>query len=145
VLINRQIMLGENVTSVIREIKKIVKALRLKSKVQVYKRHSPDPNLEYKPYVNEGSFFVKRFFDTVKTYNTIFNLNPNLNSRYSSDCRFTTRSVGDFNLFGTRTKAPTLIFGPGGGNIHAPDEFVHKYELVETANYLLSFLMSVYP
>lgn len=145
VLINRQIMLGENVTSIIREIKKIVKALRLKSKVQVYKRHSPDPSLEYKPYVNEESFFVKRFFDTVNTYNTIFNQNPKINSRYSSDCRFTTRSVGDFNLFGTRTKAPTLIFGPGGGNIHAPDEFVHKYEVVEAANYLLSFLMSVYP
>ncbi|HMA82676.1 MAG TPA: M20/M25/M40 family metallo-hydrolase [Candidatus Thermoplasmatota archaeon] len=144
VLINRQIMLGEDVASIIREIEKIVKALRLKSKVQVYKRHSPDPSLEYKPYVNQDSTYLKRFFDTVKTYNSVFNVLSDTSSEHSLDCRFTTRSVGDFNLFGTRTKAPTLVFGPGGGNIHAPDEYVHKQDIIETANYLLSFLMSVY-
>ena len=144
VLINRQIMLGEDVASIIREIKKIVRALRLKSKVQVYKRHSPDPCLEYKPYVNTDDPFIDRFFETVKTYDSVYNDKDQNHSRYSSDCRFTTRSVGDFNLFGTRTKAPTLVFGPGGGNIHAPDEYVNKDEVIETANYLLSYLMSVY-
>jgi len=144
VLINRQIMLGEDVASVIREIEKIVNALQLKSKVQVYKRHSPDPNLEYMPYLNQESVYLDKFFETIKNYNSKYNVQRNTNSMYSHNCRFTTRSVGDFNLFGTRSKAPTLIFGPGGGNIHAPDEFVYKNEIIETANYLLSFLMSVY-
>ncbi|MDG6218624.1 MAG: M20/M25/M40 family metallo-hydrolase [Candidatus Thermoplasmatota archaeon] len=144
VLINRQLMLGETVTSVIREIKKIVKALRLRSKVQVYKRHSPDLCLEYKPYVNNESSYINHFFDIITKYDTIFNQSPEGFSRHLTNCRFTTRSVGDFNLFGTRTKAPTIVFGPGGGNIHAPDEFVYKNELLKTANYLLSFLMSVY-
>ena len=143
ILINRQIMLGEDADSVIREIKKIVLALRLESKIQVYKRHSPDPLLEYMPYINDKSKMIDLFLETV---------NEQQKKQDSSDasnqeelCRFTTRSVGDFNLFGTRTKAPTLIFGPGGGHIHAPDEYVNKDEIIETANYLLSFLMKVYP
>lgn len=144
VLINRQIMLGEDVASVIREIEKIVQALQLKSKVQVYKRHSPDPDLEYKPYLNQESQYLNRFFETVKNYNSVFDVKQESSSMHSYDCRFTTRSVGDFNLFGSRTKAPTLVFGPGGGNIHAPDEFVYKKQIIETANYLLSYLMSVY-
>jgi succinyl-diaminopimelate desuccinylase len=144
VLINRQIMLGEDVASVIREIEKIVNALRLKSKVQVYKRHAPDPSLEYMPYINDDSIFIDKFFETINTYNGVYNVKSHTSSDQSIGCRFTTRSVGDFNLFGTRTKAPTLVFGPGGGNIHAPDEYVNKHEVIETANYLLSFLLSVY-
>ena len=142
ILINRQIMLGEDARSVIREIEKIVLALRLESKVQVYKRHSPDPLLEYKPYVNEHSPYIDLFLENVAeqrlTDKTV------TSSSQQEPCRFTTRSVGDFNLFGTRTRAPTLVFGPGGGNIHAPDEYVNKDEILETANYILSFLMKVY-
>lgn len=140
IIINRQIMLGEDARSVIREIEKIVLALRLESRVQVYKRHSPDPQLEYEPYVNEHSPFIDLFIENVAEQR----LTEEKHSSQQKPCRFTTRSVGDFNLFGTRTKAPTLVFGPGGGNIHAPDEYVNKDEIIETANYILSFLMKVY-
>jgi acetylornithine deacetylase/succinyl-diaminopimelate desuccinylase-like protein len=142
ILINRQIMLGEDARSVIREIEKIVLALRLESKVQVYKRHSPDPLLEYKPYVNEHSPYIDLFLKNVAEQRLTDDTVPS--SSQQEPCRFTTRSVGDFNLFGTRTRAPTLVFGPGGGNIHAPDEYVNKDEIIETANYILSFLMKVY-
>jgi len=144
VLINRQIMLGEDVASVIREIEKIVNALQLKSKVQVYKRHSPDPCLEYQPYINDDASFIDKFFETINHCNSVHKIKKDTDMNRSVHCRFTTRSVGDFNLFGTRTKSPVLVFGPGGGNIHAPDEFVNKHEVIETANYILSFLMSVY-
>jgi len=53
ILVNRQMVLGENVKSVIREIKKIIRELRLKSKITIYQRQSPDPALEYRPYVSK--------------------------------------------------------------------------------------------
>ncbi len=140
ILVNRQVMLGENAKTVIREIKKIVKALRLKSKVEVFRRHCPGPELEYRPYLFEESkyidFFMKNLAETESKVK-----NDNIEHR---PCKFSTRSVGDFNLFGTRTKVPTLIFGPGGGNIHAPNEFVNKKDVIDTSNYLLNYLMEVY-
>jgi len=61
----------------------------------------------------------------------------------SSTCRFITWSVGDFNLFATRAKIPTIVFGPGGGNIHACNEFVYTYDLIATTNHLVNFLMEI--
>ncbi len=142
-LVNRQIMLGENAKFIIREIHKIVEALNLKSKVNIYRRHSPGPELEYKPYLNEESEYIKKFLNSIKkSYNKD---KPKDNKEIDSRlCRFSTKSVGDFNLFGTRTEAPCIVFGPGGGNIHAPNEYVNKQEVIDTCNYLLNFLMEVY-
>ncbi len=136
ILVNRQIMLGETPKTVIREIKKIVKALRLKSKVQIFRRHVPGPELEYRPYLFEESDYINQF---IKQLSKIENKENTLRP-----CKFSTRSVGDFNLFGNRTKVPTLIFGPGGGNIHAPNEYVNKKEIIDTSNYLLNYMMEVY-
>ncbi len=140
ILVNRQIMLGENVTSVIREIKKIVRALRLKSKVEIYRRHSPGPELEYQPYLFENCEYIDTFINHIRSLqrqHTNEDTKPPL-------CKYSTRSVGDFNLFGKRAKVPTLIFGPGGGNIHAPNEYVNTQEVIDTTNYLLSFFQEVY-
>ncbi len=142
-MINRQVMLGESPRTVVTEIEKIVEALHLKSKVKIYKQHSPDPLLEYQPYVNEESPYIDTFIETLCNVNHCEQ--PQLS--YLDDachCRFVTKSVGDFNLFGTRTKAPTIIFGPGGGNIHAPNEYVNKDEIITTANYLFAFLQKVF-
>ncbi|MEA3457928.1 MAG: M20/M25/M40 family metallo-hydrolase [Candidatus Thermoplasmatota archaeon] len=145
ILINRQVMLGENAKSVIREIKKIVRALRLKSKVNVYTRYSPDPLLEYKPYLNESSKYIDLFVEKLCENSGVeSNTGDKEEHTECRTCKFTTMSIGDFNLFGTRTKAPVIVFGPGGGNIHAPNEFVNKDEIVKTTNYLLNFLMEVF-
>ncbi|MFO8050416.1 MAG: M20/M25/M40 family metallo-hydrolase [Thermoplasmatota archaeon] len=135
VVINRQLTLGETDASVIKEIKQIIKSLKLRSKVKVSKRHKPSPELEYRPYLFESSEYLDRFLGSVplSTY-----------GKGRKRCLFTTSSVGDFNLFGTRTRVPTVIFGPGGGNIHSPNEFVNISEILLTTEYLLNFFLEVF-
>jgi succinyl-diaminopimelate desuccinylase len=132
VLINRQLTLGETEDTVTEELRRIIRSLRLRSKVHVAKRYSPDPDLEYRPYLNEGGGYLDRFMEGLPR--------PKRGKR----CRMTTSSVGDFNLFGTRTDAPVLVFGPGGGDIHAPNEFVNRDEVVGTTDHLLDFLVDAY-
>jgi succinyl-diaminopimelate desuccinylase len=130
--VNRQLTLGETEKTALTELKKIIKKLRLKSKVIIKKRYSPDPNLEYKPYLFERSRFINSFIRTLPK------------PPKGEPCRFTTSSIGDFNLFATRTKVPTMVFGPGGGNIHSADEYVNKAEVIDTANYLLNYFMEIF-
>ena len=147
ILINRQMVLGENVTSVIREIKKIIRELRLKSKISIYQRQSPDPGLEYQPYISKSNSYIDLFMEKITSIDPpekIANGKKPLGLFDSGTCRFITRSVGDFNLFATRGKIPTIVFGPGGGNIHASNEFVYIQDLVDTANHLVNFLMEVF-
>jgi succinyl-diaminopimelate desuccinylase len=132
ILVNRQLTLGETEKSVTVEIKKLIKSLRLRTRVTVQKRYAPSPEVEYRPYISEDSPYIDWFMEGLPT--------PAKGKR----CRFTTSSVGDFNLFGTRTKAPVLVFGPGGGNIHSADEYVNKQDVIDTTNYLLAFLMEVF-
>ncbi len=136
IFVNRQLTLGEDDRSVLKELKDIIRTLKIRSKYSIRKRFSPSPDLEYRPYINEKDPFIELF-------------NKRLPERKvgrgkSQRCLFTSSSVGDFNLFGTRTKAPVLVFGPGGGNIHAPNEYVNVDEMVQTANYLIGFLKEVY-
>ena len=132
VYVNRQLTLGETEKTATNELKKIIKRLKLRSKVQIKKRFSPDPILEYRPYLFEKSDLIDEFIQYLPAMYR--------NKR----CRFTTSSVGDFNVFATRTGVPTLVFGPGGGNIHAPNEYVNKQDVIDTTNYLLNFFMEVF-
>lgn len=131
ILVNRQLTLGEDEESATREVKHIIDKLGLRSQVSVKKQFSPSPHLEYRPYLFESSPFLEKFMEVLPPAN-------------GDRCRFTTSSVGDFNLFAVRTGVPTLVFGPGGGNIHAPNEYVHRQEIVHTANYLLDFFMHIF-
>jgi succinyl-diaminopimelate desuccinylase len=130
--VNRQLTLGETEKSTISELKKIIRNLKLKSKVTIKKRFSPSPELEYRPYLFEKSRFINSFIRTLPQ------------PTKGKHCRFTSSSIGDFNLFATRTKVPTLVFGPGGGNIHSADEYVNKTEIIDTANYLLNYFMEIF-
>ncbi len=130
--VNRQLTLGETEISAISELKRIIRSLKLKSKVRIKKRFSPNPELEYRPYLFEKNKYINSFLKILPP------------PKKGEHCRFTTSSIGDFNIFATRTKVPTLVFGPGGGNIHCPDEYVNKKELIETANYLLDFFMEIF-
>ncbi len=132
IYINRQLTLGEDSRKVTNELRMIVKRMKIRSKVTIKKRFSPDPLLEYRPYMNEGGEMLDRFIEMLPK------------PERGKSCRFTTSSVGDFNIFATRTGVPTLVFGPGGGNIHSPNEYANRDEVVKTAEYLLNFMMEVF-
>lgn len=132
IYVNRQITLGETQKMARDEINKIINTLNLKSDVSIHKRHIPAPELEYRPYLFEESEYIDRFMKRLPK--------PNRGKR----CILTSSSVGDFNLFATRTGVPTIVFGPGGGNIHSPNEFVFKNDVIETTNYLIDFFMEVF-
>lgn len=130
-LVNRNISLGEKEKDVTRELERIVRELKLRSDVKVKERPMPDKNVAYRPYLFEKSDYIDKFMEVIS-------------KEHDSMCKFTTSSVGDFNLFATRTKVPTLVFGPGGGNIHSPHEYVEKKQIVQTTEYLLNFFGKVF-
>jgi succinyl-diaminopimelate desuccinylase len=130
-LVTRHLTLGEEEKNATHELKEIVRDLSLKSKVKVTKRPVPSKKVEYRPYLSEKNEYTERFMSLL------------MHGRKSL-CRFVTSSVGDFNLFATRTKVPTLVFGPGGGNIHAANEYVNKNEVIRTAGYLVDFFREVF-
>ncbi|MFW3147107.1 MAG: M20 family metallopeptidase [Thermoplasmatota archaeon] len=134
-LVNRQLTLGETEKRALKEIKTIVKSLRLRSKVRLKKRYSPSPELEYRPYIFESSRYLDQFIEKIPV--------PPYN-RSKKKCLFTTSSVGDFNLFGARGKIPTVLHGPGGGNIHSPNEYVNKDEIVKTRDHIIDFLREAF-
>lgn len=134
-LVNRQLTLGETEKTALKEINNIVKSLRLRSKVRIKKRYSPSPDLEYRPYIFESSEYLDLFVKKIP-------VSPYKRSR--KKCLFTTSSVGDFNLFGARAKVPTVLHGPGGGNIHSPNEYVNKDHIPETRNHLIEFLKEAF-
>jgi acetylornithine deacetylase/succinyl-diaminopimelate desuccinylase-like protein len=131
IMVNRQLTIGEDEATVVEELERVLAALHLRSKVRLSKRHSPDPGVEYRPYLFESSPLIDRF---------IRMLGPPEGG--GDRCRMTSSSVGDNNLYATRTGVPTLVFGPGGGNIHAPNEYVNRDEVVATADHLLGFLLA---
>ena len=127
-LVNRQMVLGEKERDIKKEIKGVISRLGLKSKIRIEKRFSPLPELEYDPYVCEGGKELQEFIGLVEE------------ETGKKQCRFITRSVGDFNYFGSRLKKPTVVFGPGGDHIHAPGEYVIMDQAVETARLVLKYL-----
>ena len=130
--INRHLVIGEDPRDAIREIKRIIKKLKLKSKVNISKKFSPTPEHEYLPYIFEDNKYIDKFLELLPS--------P---KKGKKKCRLTTRSVGDFNFFARRTKVPTLVFGPGGGNIHSSNEFVYKQDIYDTEEYIYDFLTNI--
>jgi len=104
----------------------------MESEVKVRRRFSPSPDVEYRPYFFESSEYIDRFMNMLPV------------GEDGTKCKFTTSSVGDFNLFGVRNKIPTVVFGPGGDNIHAANEYVNRDEIIRTANYISGFLLEVF-
>lgn len=130
--INRHLVIGEGPKNAIKELKQIVKSLKLKSKIHIRKKFSPTPDHEYLPYLFEDSKYIDAFLELLPE--------P---KKGKKKCRLTTRSVGDFNFIAKRTKIPTLVFGPGGGNIHSSNEFVYKDDIIETEEYIYKYLTKI--
>ena len=131
--INRQLGIGEKPSMVEKEIRQIIKSLRLKSKVRIERRYSPDEDVEYRPYIYKNNKYITSLIEII-----------NKDKKKNKNCQFISSSVGDFNLFGVRTKVPTLVFGPGGGNIHSANEYVNKDEVIYTAEYLVELLKEIF-
>jgi acetylornithine deacetylase/succinyl-diaminopimelate desuccinylase-like protein len=91
--INKQLGIGEKPSSVEKEIKQIIKSLKLKSKVRIERRYSPTEEVEYRPYLFKKNKYIDKLIEIV-------NKDRNKNKK----CQFISSSVGDFNLFGVRTK-----------------------------------------
>lgn len=133
VSINRQLGIGEKPSTVEKEIKQIIKSLKLKSKVRIERRYSPSEEVEYRPYLFNNNKYIEKMIEIV-----------NKGRKKNKKCQFISSSVGDFNLFGTRAKVPTLVFGPGGDNIHSANEYVNKENIIDTSEYLIEFLKEIY-
>jgi succinyl-diaminopimelate desuccinylase len=134
-LVNRQLTLGEDERTALREVQNIARSLKLRSKVKIKKRYSPSPELEYRPYLFETSRYLDMFLNHIPV--------PSY-GKSRKKCLFTTSSVGDFNLFGTRTGVPTVIYGPGGGNIHSPNEYVNVNEIFQVRGHIDEFFMEAF-
>ena len=52
-------------------------------------------------------------------------------------------SVGDYNYFGAYTDRPVIVFGPNGGNWHAPDEWVDLNSLRVVRMIYREYLMGI--
>jgi len=130
--INRHLVIGENPKNATKELRQIIKQLKLKSKINIRKKFSPTPEHEYLPYLFEESEYIDAFLKLLPE--------P---KKGKKKCRLTTRSVGDFNFIARRTKVPTLVFGPGGGNIHSSNEFVYIEDVLKTEEYIYNFLTNI--
>jgi acetylornithine deacetylase/succinyl-diaminopimelate desuccinylase-like protein len=135
VTINRQLGINEKPSAVEKEIRQIIKSLHLRTKVRLVRKYSPSEDVEYRPYLSKNNKYFDKFFEIIEAYNP---------GSKTNNCRFITTSIGDFNLFGVRTKIPTLVFGPGGGCIHSANEFVNKQEIIDSAEYLTKWLLDIY-
>ncbi|MDG6220660.1 MAG: M20/M25/M40 family metallo-hydrolase [Candidatus Thermoplasmatota archaeon] len=127
-LVTRHFVMGEKERDIKKEIKAVITNSKLKSRICVRKRFTPLPELEYDPYISEGAKEMEKFIAFVEKRHG------------EKQCRFVSKSVGDFNYFGSRLKKPTMVFGPGGGNIHAPNEFVSIKEAMSTLETLYFYL-----
>ncbi len=135
VTLNRQLGINEKPASVYKEIRSIIKSLNLKTKVRIERKYSPCEEVEYRPYLSKSNPYFDKLFAIIEAQNP---------GKKTNKCRFISTSIGDFNLFGVRTKIPTLVFGPGGGNIHSANEFVNKDEITDSAEYLTQLLLDIY-
>jgi succinyl-diaminopimelate desuccinylase len=135
VTVNRQLGINEKPSSVEKEIRRIIKSLQLKTKVRVERKYSPSEDVEYRPYLSKKNQYFDRLFEIIEATNP---------GGKTNKCKFISTSIGDFNLFGVRTNIPTLVFGPGGGNIHSANEFVNKQEITDSTEYLTKLLLDIY-
>lgn len=124
------IVVGENEDTIRDEIKKAVERAGIRSSWKINFRKAPSEGSKgFMPFtVSETQPMVEQFIKSVK---------QNFGNSYEIDYF---QSIGDFNYLGTRLNAPTIIFGPSGGNFHGPDEYVNVESVVQTAQVIYQYL-----
>ncbi|NHJ46414.1 MAG: M20 family metallopeptidase [Asgard group archaeon] len=125
IILNRLLIPGETKESAIKDLKEFIDQLDLKSN---YTLEVQDPY--YLPYkTSRDSLICKSLIEAYK-------------SEMKSEPNFIYKNmITDANTFMGEGKIPTMIFGPDGGNLHAPDEYVVLDSLEMAAKiYVKTFL-----
>ncbi len=120
-IINRLIVPGQSIKSAVREMEEFIEKLSLDSDFQV---SSKSPS--YNPFTLSDSEPIMRAFSD--SYEDVVGTGPTFGY---------IRNIMDANIFVNRAGIPTLVFGPRGGRMHAPDEFVEIESLVRTTKIYL--------
>ncbi|SCZ80045.1 M20 family metallopeptidase [Acidaminobacter hydrogenoformans] len=125
------IVVGENEDTIREEIEKAIDRASIRSTWKINFREAPSEGSKgFMPFtVSETQPMVAKFLKSIK---------QTLDTDYEIDYF---QSIGDFNYLGTRLNAPTIIFGPSGGNFHGPDEYVDIESVVQTAQVIYQYLV----
>jgi acetylornithine deacetylase/succinyl-diaminopimelate desuccinylase-like protein len=108
--VDRHTIPGEGEDGILSDFKKLLKDIDLNCSYELAFMKRSTPFL--KPYFLESdSFWAGKF---LSSYEKFYKKEPQIG--YG-------KSVGDFNAFGNII--PTIVFGPKGENVHAPNEFVY--------------------
>ncbi len=127
----RHVTIGEDKELLEKEVKEAVQRAGIKGDYEMLFRDSPHPDND-----GFGAYVVSEddpYTEIVKrSIIDITGVEPSID--YFS-------SVGDFNHFGSRTKASTFILGPTGNNYHAADEYVELESVLKTTLFIYDFLL----
>lgn len=129
-IIDRHIVIGEDWDKVEGELLRLAERIKLRARIRVEKFQRPTPDML--PYtVRENDRFVNIF---KSVHRSLLRSEPEI---------IYGRSVGDFNYFGTYLGKPTLVYGPVGGNLHSPDEWVSVESMKRVKRLYVEFLKSL--
>ncbi len=131
VTVQRHIVTGDEVESVLQEVRDLLDSLNLKSRYTLGLRQYPsEATRYYQPYtVPESDPYAVRLVEAVKT---VCRTEPSFG--YLA-------TIGDFNYLGTRLDgAPALLIGAAGENIHQSDEYVLLKSVEDLVDVLEEFL-----
>jgi len=106
-IMNRHIVPGESKETVVNDLKSLIESINIRSKVEIKVRRP-----YYPPYIISKKEPMVKALE--RAYKKV--VGRRINFGYS-------RSVCDANYMVTHG-IPTVVFGPSGGNEHAPDEYV---------------------
>lgn len=126
-MVDRHVVIGETERGVRADAEEVIEALDIESEVELAFRETPDPGIQYGPYVTDESHPL---------VTTLQSAAQSVTGKSPAIGYFA--SVGDFNYLGDRAELPTVIIGPDGENIHSAGEFVYTDEVVEIAEILLN-------
>jgi acetylornithine deacetylase/succinyl-diaminopimelate desuccinylase-like protein len=116
-IINRHIVPGETADQVVAQAQDAARRLRLRARIDI---STDEPS--YPPYViDQTDPLVEAFTDV---YRAATGLTAGF--RYG-------QGVCDANYLVADAGVPTIVFGPRGGNLHAPNEWVDLNSVVQVA------------
>jgi acetylornithine deacetylase/succinyl-diaminopimelate desuccinylase-like protein len=125
--VDRHVVPDETKKMILNDFKNALTNLDIKSEIRVSFMKRETPFL--KPYLTDmKDEMVKGFCSEYKKF-------------YGTTEIVYGKSVGDYNLFAE--KMPTIVFGPKGESIHAPDEFVYTDSILRCRDLYLKFLRSL--
>lgn len=125
ITVDRHVVENESKSMILNDFRKVIKSLKIKSKVKVSLAERETPFLE--PYIiDDSGNLIKKF---LKQYREFYKMRAE--TIYG-------KSVGDYNLFARHL--PTIVFGPKGKNWHAQNEYVYIDSVLRCREFLLEFL-----